>query len=563
MDEKSERNHLLIKNLGPAQGPLVEPESILDNKTASPRGLLVQGEEEIDSLGRHSQLVFDSISDAVSIIDASTFKIVDANRAFLNQYHLQRNDVIGASCHLITHHQFSPCTPPLDPCPLHETAKKGTPTTVEHVHLERSGGKVYVEITTFPMFDDSGKVASVVHISRDITERKRVEEERKQLIAELEITQAELKQLFNEVPCYISIQDEEFRLTKTNRKFQEDFGEELGCYCYEKYKHKTERCFPCPVQETFETGESQSSEEIFTTQNGEQLHVLIRTAPIFNAKGRTRLVLEMSMDITEIRKLQDRLSSLGLMIGSMSHGVKGLLTGLDGGMYFLDTGFKKNDQTRIKNGIELVKVMINRIRKTILDILYYTKEREMNYEQVDVVSFTNDLIRTVEPKIKDNGIELICKYDNHLGSFEIDAEILRISLINLLENAMEACLEDKSKSHHRVSINLSRNKDLITFLIEDNGTGMDADTKNKMFTLFFSSKGSKGTGLGLYNSNEIIKQHGGTIAVETAPGKGSIFRVTIPATAGVGQRGKNLSNDDNLKKKSGNSLKPRGKLGGS
>ncbi|MBI4765778.1 MAG: PAS domain-containing sensor histidine kinase [Deltaproteobacteria bacterium] len=521
----------------------------------------------MDSLGRHSQLVFDSISDAVSIIDAGTFKIVDANRAFLNQYHLQRNDVIGTTCHLITHHQSSPCTPPLDPCPLYETAKKGTPTTVEHVHLERGGGKVYVEITTFPMFDDSGKVASVVHISRDITERKRAEEERKQLIAELEITQVELKQLFNEVPCYISIQDEEFRLTKTNRKFQEDFGEELGCYCYEKYKHKTARCFPCPVQETFETGQSQSSEEILTTQNGEQLHVLVRTAPILNSKGEIRLVMEMSMDITEIRKLQDRLSSLGLMIGSMSHGVKGLLTGLDGGMYFLDTGFKKNDQNRIKDGIELVKVMISRIRKTILDILYYTKERKMNYEKADVVSFTNDLIRTVEPKVRDHGIELICNYDNHLGNFEIDVEVLRISLINLLENAVEACLEDTSKLHHKVIIDLSRNQDLVTFIIEDNGIGMDAETKNNMFTLFFSSKGSKGTGLGLYISHEIIKQHGGTIAVETAPGKGSIFKVTIPATvAGAAEylgEESTFPTDDNLQKNQGNSLKPRGKLGGS
>lgn len=529
MDEKSERNHLLSKNLAPEEGSLAEPEITLDNRTVSPPELFVQEEKEIDSLGRHSQLVFDSISDAVSIIDASTFKIVDANRAFLNQYHLQRNDVIGATCHLITHHQSTPCTPPLDPCPLYETAKKGTSTTVEHVHLEWGGEKVYVEITAFPMFDDSGKVASVVHISRDITERKRAEEERKQLIAELETTQEELKQLFNEVPCYISIQDEESRLTKTNRKFQEDFGEELGCYCYEKYKHRTTRCFPCPVQETFETGQSHSSEEIFTTQKGEQVHVLVRTAPIPNTKGQTRLVMEMSTDITEIRKLQDRLSSLGFMIGSMSHGVKGLLTGIDGGMYFLDTGFQKNDPTRIKNGIDQVKIMINRIRKTILDILYYSKERGMNYAPVDVVSFTNDLIRTVEPKIKDNGIELICQYDNDLGSFEIDAEALRISLINLLENAVEACLEDKSKSHHRISINLSRNKDLVTFLIEDNGIGMDAETKNKMFTLFFSSKGSKGTGLGLYISQEIIKQHGGTIAVETVPGQGSIFRVTLPA----------------------------------
>jgi signal transduction histidine kinase len=259
--------------------------------------------------------------------------------------------------------------------------------------------------------------------------------------------------------------------------------------------------------------------------------------------------MEMSIDITEIRKLQDRLSSLGLMLGSMSHGVKGLLTGLDGGMYFLDTGFQKNDQTRIKNGIDQVKVMINRIRKTVLDILYYTKEREMIFEQVDIVSFINDLIKTVEPKAKDHGIDLIRNYDTNLGYFEVDAEILRISLINLLENAIESCLEDKSKPHHAIKFELHRTQDLVTFLLEDNGIGMDAETRNKLFTLFFSSKGSKGTGLGLFISHEIIKKHGGNIKVESTPGRGSIFKVTIPATAGVGQRGKNLFNDDNLKKK--------------
>jgi PAS domain S-box-containing protein len=529
MDLKSKPNNPGVENLSSDREPQAKHEAALDNKTVPPPGPLAQNAKQIDSLSRHSQMVFNSISDAVSIIDADTFKIVDANRAFLNQYNLARNEIIGATCHSITHHQSSPCNPPNDPCPLYETAKKGTSTTVEHVHFERGGEKVYVEITTFPMFNESGKVTSVVHISRDITERKRAEEERKQLIAELKITQAELKQLFTEVPCYISIQDEELRLTETNRKFQEDFGDEPGCYCYEKYKQKTARCFPCPVQETFETGKSQSSEEIFTTQKGEQVHVLVRTAPILNAKGQTRLVMEMSTDITEIRKLQDRLSSLGLMIGSMSHGVKGLLTGLDGGMYFLDTGFQKNDQTRIKNGIEQVKVMINRIRKTVLDILYYTKEREMIYEQVDIVSFTNDLIKTMEPKAKDHGIDLIRNYGTNLGYFEVDAEILRISLINLLENAIESCLEDKSKPHHAIKFELNRTQDLVTFLLEDNGIGMDAETRNKLFTLFFSSKGSKGTGLGLFISHEIIKQHGGNIKVESTPGRGSIFKVTLPA----------------------------------
>ncbi|MCK5203272.1 MAG: response regulator, partial [Desulfobacterales bacterium] len=79
--------------------------------------------------------------------------------------------------------------------------------------------------------------------------------------------------------------------------------------------------------------------------------------------------------LREKTELQSRLSSLGLMIGSISHGIKGLLTGLDGGMYLLDSGFAKENQERIKEGWEVVQLMVDRIRKMIQDILFYAKER--------------------------------------------------------------------------------------------------------------------------------------------------------------------------------------------
>jgi signal transduction histidine kinase len=68
----------------------------------------------------------------------------------------------------------------------------------------------------------------------------------------------------------------------------------------------------------------------------------------------------------------------------------------------------------------------------------------------------------------------------------------------------------------------------IVFEISDNGTGMDRETRESLFTLFFSSKGNKGTGLGLFIANKIITQHGGQIKVDSKPNQGSSFRITIP-----------------------------------
>ena len=80
----------------------------------------------------------------------------------------------------------------------------------------------------------------------------------------------------------------------------------------------------------------------------------------------------------------------------------------------------------------------------------------------------------------------------------------------------------------RSNLPLTQDEDHIVFDIEDNGVGMDRETRENMFTLFFSSKGARGTGLGLFVTHEIIQQHGGSIEVDSSPGEGSQFKLKIP-----------------------------------
>jgi len=232
--------------------------------------------------------------------------------------------------------------------------------------------------------------------------------------------------------------------------------------------------------------------------------------------------------VREKTELQDHLSSLGLMIGSISHGIKGLLTGLDGGMYLLDSGFAKQNRERAKEGLEVVKIMAERIRRLVMDILFYAKERNLSWERVKVPSFVREVTLAMEPKMKRQGIELICELDPSLDEFEIDPGSVHTALINILDNAVDACVNDPSGRTHEVRFNVKEDKEDILFIISDNGTGMDAETREKIFTLFFSSKGKRGTGLGLFISDSIIRQHGGKIEVSSIPGKGSRFSIKIP-----------------------------------
>jgi K+-sensing histidine kinase KdpD len=102
------------------------------------------------------------------------------------------------------------------------------------------------------------------------------------------------------------------------------------------------------------------------------------------------------------------------------------------------------------------------------------------------------------------------------------------ALVNFLENAVDACIADRTKQAHTVVLSVSGDHEWVVFDIHDNGTGIDQETLDRMFTLFFSSKGSKGTGLGLYIANKVVRQHGGSIAVDSTPGQGTNFTIRLP-----------------------------------
>lgn len=348
-------------------------------------------------------------------------------------------------------------------------------------------------------------------------------------LEELHNAQNLYQQLFDEVPCYISVQDRQFRLTATNRMFKRDFGDAIGSYCYQIYKHRESRCQECPVAATFADGRPHQTEEIVTSKSGKQYNVLTWTAPIRDSMGRITQVMEMSTNITQIRQLQDHLTSLGLMLGSMSHGVKGMLTAMDGGIYQLETGLAKEDCERTGRALEQVQQMAERIKKMVLEILYYAKSRELRYDMIAVELLAQRVTEPIAALAQKSGIQFDVEIESDLGTIEIDPNWVPAALINFLENAVDACTYDRRKAEHVVTFKVfQKDNERICFIIQDNGMGMDRETKEKMFTLFFTSKGSQGTGLGLFIANRVIRQHGGKIQVESTPQKGTRFQICLP-----------------------------------
>ncbi len=232
--------------------------------------------------------------------------------------------------------------------------------------------------------------------------------------------------------------------------------------------------------------------------------------------------------VKEKSELQDHLASLGLMIGSVSHGMKGLLTSLDGGLYLVSSGLNKKDFKRVEEGCQAAQETVQRIRKMVMDILYYAKERELKRAPVRIADFAEDLVRVIQPRIDSCGIRLACHFESTAGTMQVDADYLQAALVNILENAVDACLKDHRMPTHQIDFSITEPDGDIVFCIADDGIGMDRDSCDRIFSLFYSTKGRRGTGLGLFIANRVIGQHGGKITVASKPGEGSLFRVRIP-----------------------------------
>lgn len=405
-------------------------------------------------------------------------------------------------------------------CPVAQTLKSGEPGRGNYKVRCINDNIHSVIVNTIPIMSTEDGVEMVLEFMVDLNEAEQLREE-------LRSTQHKYEQLFDESPCFISVQDRNLCISSTNARYKEEFGDFGGCHCYEKLMHRRNICRDCPLEKTFEDGLAHQMETVVTNQKGEQVNVLIWSAPIRDEHGEITQAIEMITDITQIRKLQDRLTSLGLLLGTTAHGIKGLLTGIDGAVYRLGSGLEKRNFERMEDGYNDLQFLTGRVKQTVMDILYYAKNRELNWASVDAGQFSLDLYASFAAKAKTKDITFDLDMGAVLGRFDVDKGILASALGNIIENAIDACGSVES-GKGRVTLKVFGDDKQVAFRIADNGVGMDPETKEKLFTLFFSSKGSTGTGIGLFVANEIVDQHGGTIVVESEPGKGSVFTVCIP-----------------------------------
>jgi PAS domain S-box-containing protein len=238
-------------------------------------------------------------------------------------------------------------------------------------------------------------------------------------------------------------------------------------------------------------------------------------------------------DLSGIKKLEEeklqaeRLAVVGQTVAGLAHGIKNLSAALEGGMYMLSSGIEKGDLERVQKGMTMLDRNIQRISIFVKAFLNFAKGRQIRARWNDPAAIAREVIEMFTPRADELGIQLTFTLPAPVAPAPLDYESLHECLTNLVGNAMDACRVD-SNGDCRVSLKVYEKRGIIYYEVTDNGCGMDAEVKKKVFTTFFTTKGLGGTGLGLLMTKKIIQEHGGFIKLETQLEKGTTFRICLP-----------------------------------
>jgi len=231
---------------------------------------------------------------------------------------------------------------------------------------------------------------------------------------------------------------------------------------------------------------------------------------------------------------QARLAALGQGIAGAAHCIKNILNGIDAGVFLLERGIQRQNYERVSKGWNIMKKNTDLMKNLVLDMLTYSRKREPEYSECDVNEICEAVADLMRDKANEKNTEVSLELAEDIGEVIIDKMGIHRCVLNIVSNAIDACDKEEGLSAVAqagiVKIGTRKTETDGHFAIDmsDNGCGISEENLKRLFEVFFSTKGSKGTGLGLAVTNKIITEHGGSINVASELGVGTTFTFDLP-----------------------------------
>lgn len=251
----------------------------------------------------------------------------------------------------------------------------------------------------------------------------------------------------------------------------------------------------------------------------DDLHLLV-------AIGNEAAMAIKNADLYEKNLKVERLAGIGQAVAEMAHYVKNILQGIEGGTTLVDLGLEQKKDVLVKKGWSIVKKSSRKVRKLVMDMLTLSKERKPELKVSSLNQIVHEVKEALSETAEERGVSLSVEVDEHLGNFLLDEEGIHRILLNLINNALEAI---KGEGRITLSTKYDEANQQLRLSVSDTGKGIPPEIRENLFTPFHSSKGSRGTGLGLAVTARIVKECAGEIIVQSIPGEGTTFSILLPA----------------------------------
>jgi histidine kinase len=468
-------------------------------------------------LQREYQTLFERVPCYVAVLNRDR-RVIKANEMFRRTFGEPR----GEFCYRLFKQRTTEC----EDCPAARTFGDGRSHTSRHVGHARDGRETHYVVSTAPLLQGEGETTHVIEMALDVTDMTHLEER-------LHHAQVFRQTLVENALEAIVVIDEAQRVVLMNKA-----AETLWAAGRETIvgRRAPRDMVPPPLRRHHRAGAGATvvlPDTTITNLAGETVPVQLAGMTIFDGE-RSLGGATIALDLRPMKELErekltaERLAAVGQTVAGLAHGIKNVLMGLEGGMYAFQSGMSKGDEQRMVQGWQMLEDNINRITTFVKEFLEFARGRTPSVRLVDPNRVAAQVVELFRDKAEISGIRLHFEPQADVPPAFLDEEGIHTCLVNLVSNALDAC-ETSEKPNPEVTVRTRDEGGALVLEVADTGTGIDYEIRKKVFTTFFSTKGSgKGTGLGLLTTRKIVQQHGGKVSFESTAGAGSTFRLEFP-----------------------------------
>jgi len=404
------------------------------------------------------------------------------------------------------------------------------------------GSDIHFEVISTPAVNARGEPLGLVSIFRDVTDLREANEELARNFEKLAQAESESRRerdrldlIIENVGHPIVVCDASGNFLLFNRRAELLFEEKDSAVPSAAAAIRTNAVkltsFISGLASASETGR-QAEIDLIDPDGGRTLPMEITAREVLDATGQVTAVVSILHDLTEIRELErrrveqqlfesEKLAAIGRLAASIAHEVNNPLEAIKNALYLMQTGAEGDKNARF---LEIARKETERVSHIIRQMLGFAR-RSGEVDWVDVNQLLEETLVLLDKKLRQQKIRVVRMLDAELPKIRARADQLRQVFLNLLINAQQAI-----GTEGEIQVSTSRFEQAlqpsVLIQIGDSGVGIAEDDLSRIFEPFFST-GKKGTGLGLWVTHDIVRQHGGRIDVSSKQNRGTIFSIIL------------------------------------